>query len=135
MQLQLRRKKLEDLVKTYLGQRIKIRSKGRTKFGRVESLILHKDKRGHVELSFEFDDERYPFADCKIIPEEGKDSEPNEQVQSSLYRLLTEKIRAGEAEFLVRKRSVSAWKVRPRGSASPITALFDETKQTVVSIR
>lgn len=129
----------------FIGKEVAIRGKGNIKGGKIESIIITVDDDGEPKLSIELEggkqntNYRYSLRHCEI-QEEQKSKKIQEDSGSSptntaLFRVLTEKIKGGDAELIVRKRNISAWKVRTGTATGLLTAILDESKQAVVGIR
>lgn len=129
-----------------IGKKVKIKNHGYTKDGEIENIVISVNNELEPVISVELKGgrrvhgSRFPLKNCEIIavPATKKDKvEESFQPKSrtKLFSVLTEKIRAGDAELIIRRQNISAWKVKSGMATNTVTAIFDEAKQVVVGVR
>lgn len=128
----------------FIGKKIKIKNHGATRDGIIESIIISLDDDDEPTIAFELQGSRklhgtrFLLKNCEIVNDRKKskvEEERSRLTNSRLYSILTEKIKSGDAELIIRRRNISAYKVRAGTATSMYTAIFDESKKVVVGVR
>ena len=137
----LRRKKWEEIASLYLGKQIKIKHLGKVKQGKVDSIVISNDKRGRPIVKLEIENDRrtngirFDADDCKLVPTEKIVEEASKAYNSydATLKVLTEKVKSGNAEFVLRRNHVSLWNVKQRASSSPVRVFFDDNHRKAIA--
>lgn len=128
----------------FIGKKIKIKNHGASKGGIIESIVISLNNDDDPVIHFELQGgrkahgTRFLLRNCEIVQDraESKVEESRARVTNSkLFSILTERIKSGDAELIIRRQNISAYKVRAGTATHMYTAIFDESKQVVVGVR